>query len=131
MRQLFGVFISAGLAAVLIGCSTAPPATQAPPAPTEGLPAAVAAFSPTSAPASTEAASAPTEQTAPTEQAAPSVQVAPTVQATPPYPTPNPNPICVATPLTVDAKVPPVGEGDWIKGPADAAVTMIEYGDFQ
>jgi len=119
MKQLFGVFISAGLAAVLIGCSTAPPATQAPPAPTEGLPVAVAAVSPTSAPASTEAASAPTEH------------AAPTVQATPPYPTPNPNPICVATPLTVDAKVPPVGEGDWIKGPADAAVTMIEYGDFQ
>ena len=26
---------------------------------------------------------------------------------------------------------PPVGENDWVKGPTDAQVTIIEYSDFQ
>jgi len=32
---------------------------------------------------------------------------------------------------TEQSLVPPVGNGDWTYGPDDAAVTFIEYGDFQ
>jgi len=32
---------------------------------------------------------------------------------------------------TQQALFPPVTEGEWIKGPADAAVTIVEYSDFQ
>lgn len=31
---------------------------------------------------------------------------------------------------TEDAIIPPVGERDWTKGPADAYVTILEYSDF-
>jgi hypothetical protein len=37
-------------------------------------------------------------------------------------PTPDP---------TLAAIFPPVGEKDWVKGPADAAVTIVNYMDFQ
>ncbi len=30
-----------------------------------------------------------------------------------------------------DSPFPPVGEEDWAQGPANAAVTLVEYGDFQ
>jgi ABC-type Fe3+-hydroxamate transport system substrate-binding protein len=39
-----------------------------------------------------------------------------------PQPTPGP---------TEESIFPSPGEGDWIKGPADAEVTIIEYSDFQ
>jgi hypothetical protein len=39
-----------------------------------------------------------------------------------PKPTPDP---------TLQAILPPPGENDWIKGPEDAYVTLVEYGDFQ
>ena len=32
---------------------------------------------------------------------------------------------------TEQAPLPPPGEKDWIKGPADAYVTITEYSDFQ
>ena len=31
----------------------------------------------------------------------------------------------------VSSLFPPVSEGDMVRGPVDAAVTIIEYGDFQ
>jgi hypothetical protein len=37
-------------------------------------------------------------------------------------PTPNP---------TQEALLPPPGEDDWVVGPEGAAVTLIEYSDFQ
>lgn len=30
-----------------------------------------------------------------------------------------------------ESPIPDVGERDWVKGPADAYVTIVEYGDFQ
>jgi hypothetical protein len=38
------------------------------------------------------------------------------------FPTPNP---------TMEALFPPVSEGDWVRGPETASVTLIEYSDFQ
>lgn len=32
---------------------------------------------------------------------------------------------------TVETVYPPISEADWTKGPADAKVTIVEYGDFQ
>lgn len=32
---------------------------------------------------------------------------------------------------TQQALFPPVTEGEWIKGPSNAAVTIVEYSDFQ
>jgi len=32
---------------------------------------------------------------------------------------------------SAESPYPPVGEGDWTRGPASAAVTIIEYSDFQ
>ena len=37
-------------------------------------------------------------------------------------PTPDP---------TEQALLPPVGEGDWIKGSENAQITLLEYSDFQ
>ncbi len=37
-------------------------------------------------------------------------------------PTPGPTPVSI---------FPPVSASDWVKGPATARVTIIEYGDFQ
>lgn len=37
-------------------------------------------------------------------------------------PTPNP---------TVESLLPPPGEKDWVRGPKDARVTIIDYSDFQ
>ncbi|MBN1148704.1 MAG: hypothetical protein JXA78_15700 [Anaerolineales bacterium] len=32
---------------------------------------------------------------------------------------------------TLEALLPPPGEDDWVEGPGDAYVTIIEYGDYQ
>ena len=32
---------------------------------------------------------------------------------------------------TMQAILPPIDSQDWVKGPEDASVTFIEYGDFQ
>jgi hypothetical protein len=32
---------------------------------------------------------------------------------------------------TPESPFPPVSESDWVVGPEDAAITFIEYGDFQ
>jgi len=32
---------------------------------------------------------------------------------------------------TAESIFPPVSDSDWVKGPADAKVTIIEYSDFQ
>lgn len=37
---------------------------------------------------------------------------------------PEPNPTEVSL-------FPPIGDSDWVKGPDSAAVTIVEYGDFQ
>lgn len=51
--------------------------------------------------------------------------------ATPVPPTPSRVP-ATATPVPDHTSVfPPVGPGEWQKGPADARLTIIEYSDYQ
>ena len=74
---------------------------------------------------SPKSASAPT--TASTEIAAPTAtpQPIPSAEAGPSNPTAAP----ASTPTR--EQVVQVQPGDWVRGPADAAVTIIEWGDFQ
>lgn len=68
-------------------------------------------------------ATAPTAtQPAPTEQAATVPQEQPTREFTASEP---------ATCRPETAQIPDIQEGEWVKGPADASITMIEYSDFQ
>jgi hypothetical protein len=49
-----------------------------------------------------------------------------------PQPTPPPA-FCAAQPLTLPAepRIPPLTDADYVHGPADAPITVIEYADFQ
>jgi hypothetical protein len=68
---------------------------------------------------------------------APATTPAPTATAIPPTPTPRPpTPAPVATqafPPTPSGEslFPKVTADDWQLGPADARITIIEYGDYQ
>jgi hypothetical protein len=60
-------------------------------------------------------------QVAQTSTPAPSAQTVPGCTVASPQPTPG---------ATEQSLFPPVGAEDWVKGPADAYLTFIEYGDF-
>ena len=73
-----------------------------------------------------------TEQVQPTEQPAASLDVSSVeVEGPPPPPTCIPNPPRPAPNEQDLAVFSPNPETDWIKGPEDAAITIIEYADFQ
>jgi hypothetical protein len=49
----------------------------------------------------------------------------------PAAPAVSPPAVCQAIPIPINESIPAVSEDDWALGPATAAVTVIEYGDFQ
>jgi hypothetical protein len=126
MNQRWVILIAVGLAALAVLLAACGPATPSP----------VAVASPTDTP---QAASAPATATNAPAAATPTVaqgEAATTVAeaspaATEAFPTPNPNPQCTAVPITADPSIKPVAADEWAKGPADASITVIEYGDFQ
>lgn len=77
---------------------------------------------PTLEPTGTSAAPAETESGGAPTQAADDQKPEPSCQVDPPLPTPNP---------TDEMLFAPDPEEDWIKGPEDARITIVEYGDFQ
>ena len=70
----------------------------------------------------TEMPPTPTEQVPTTEILEEVVQTEPTCVPNPPPPDPSPDELIA---FSADP------ENDWIKGPADASITVIEYADFQ
>jgi len=122
MRLICPMLTAAVLLGLLAACGAAMPAPQAPTSSDSGS----AAVSPTAvaqAAATTEPTATPAAAAGPTPTAAPPATVA--------FPTANPKPECVADPIPEDPNIPPVIASDWSKGPADAPIALIEYGDFQ
>ena len=77
----------------------------------------------TEAPTNTVVNSETPQETAPsTEEVVSTDSPPPGCTVISPKPTPGP---------TQQSLFPPAGEEDWITGPDDAAITIIEYGDFQ
>jgi len=111
-KRLLSV-LSLGLALLISACSSsASPAVSTPVEPPEE--GATTALPPTVAaePTSTEPGPVVVTET----------PADPTCEVDPPRPTPNPTDEML---FSVDP------EEDWTKGPADAAITIVEYGDFQ
>lgn len=73
-------------------------------------------------PPETEAPAAESTPAPPTEAAVVEAQAPAGCTAVSPQPTPGP---------TEQSIFPPVNESDWVKGPDDAYVTILEYSDFQ
>jgi len=122
MNQRLVVLIAVGLAALLAACG---PATPSPVANSTDTPQAASA-----PPTATNVPVAATPTVAEGAVAATTVAEA-SPAATEAFPTPNPNPQCTAVPITSDSNIKPVAADEWSKGPADAEITVIEYGDFQ
>ena len=122
MNQRLVVLIVAGFAVLLAACG---PATPSPVANLTATPQAVSA-----PPTATSVPAAATPTVAEATAAATAVAEA-SPAPTEAFPTPNPNPQCTAVPITADPNIKPVAADEWSKGPADAAITVIEYGDFQ
>ena len=123
------ILILAMLAALLLGAcqsSTATPTSQ------EAIQPTQAAATDTTQP---EQAASSTETLAPAETPTPAITPSPaeTLAVASGEPMPGcrvigsqfePNP-------TMEALFPAVSEKDWVKGPSDAAVTILDFSDFQ
>ena len=123
MNQRWVVLIAVGLAALLAACG---PATPPPVANSTATPQAASA-----PPTATNVPVAATPTVAQGAAAAATTVAEATPAATEAFPTPNPNPQCTAVPIMADPNIKSVAADEWSKGPADAAITVIEYGDFQ
>lgn len=114
-KKIWLLFIT--LALGLAACQTAAPVSEPEAQATE---APVATEAPEQAATATEAEPAATTEA---EGSGEPVSARPaSCTAVSGLPTPSP---------TERSAFPPIDEGDWEKGPEDAHVTIIEYGDFQ
>ena len=121
MNQRWVVLIAVGLAALLAACGPATPS-----------PVAVATEAPQAAAVPPTATNVPAAATPTVAQGAAATTVAEaTPAATEAFPTPNPNPQCTAVPIAADPNIKSATADEWSKGPANADITVIEYGDFQ
>ena len=123
MNQRWVVLIGVGLAGLAVLLAACGPATPAPVAVSTGTPQAAP-------PTATNLPAATTPTVAEGTPAATAVAEA-SPAATEAFPTPNPNPQCTAVPITSDPNIKTVAADEWSKGPANADITVIEYGDFQ
>lgn len=112
---LAGVMLLASLAA----CGGATPAAS--PTAASDTPTAVASVAP--AQAAAESTAAPAAESADEAAASAELPVAPVGPAGPAA--------CNSIEIPDDALTSPATADDWAKGPADAPITLIEYGDFQ
>jgi cyclophilin family peptidyl-prolyl cis-trans isomerase/protein-disulfide isomerase len=118
----------------LAACGSAGTATPESVSSEASEPTAAEPTATTAAEVTEEAASAPTAddtQAAEPEAAAGDSEAEAPAVAEAAYPTPNPDPTCVMAPIPVLPDLPPVTEDDWVRGPEDAKITLIEYADFQ
>ena len=122
MKRYLALLAALTMVLVLAACGSAATQTSEPEAvePTKAAPTEAAPTAETQV--TEEVVAEPTESEPQVEEPAP-------VEAA--YPTPNPDPTCVMAPIPVLPDLPPVTEDDWVRGPEDAKVTMIEYADFQ
>jgi|Deesub1362A_J573_1020465.scaffolds.fasta_scaffold04169_4 hypothetical protein len=88
------------------------------------IPMALAACKP--APSPTAAATA---VPFPTSLPSPAITATARPSILPPAHTPTPS--VKAVPTATPFLLPPVGQGDWSRGPEQAAVTLVVYSDFQ
>jgi vancomycin resistance protein YoaR len=104
--------------------------SAAPPAPAETASAEPVAEQPTQQAVAQVTESAPTATTAttPTASAGGDAPAATVEIAAPTVPLPA---TCQAINIPNDERIPAPSAGDWSEGPADAPLTLIEYGDFQ
>lgn len=107
------------LAMILAGCQGYTPT------PTQAISGESAVDTPGANQPPTAAPATPTKSlagiaTADTSASSSTTTMGCTVQS--PFPTPGP---------TEQSLFPPAGETDWVSGPNSAAITFIEYGDFQ
>ncbi len=124
MNQRWVVLIAVGLATLAVLLAACGPATPSPVA------VAVATNTPQAAAVPPTATNVPAAATPTVAQGATAVAAA-SPAATEAFPTPEPNPQCTAVPITSDPNIKPVAADEWSKGPAGAAITVVEYGDFQ
>jgi hypothetical protein len=111
------VILLASLSLAACGGATPSPTSEgAAPAESE---AAVSTEEPATEVPAAEEATAVVEAPSPTTEAAP-----PTVEASGPA-------SCEAVNIPTNEAISPVADEEWSKGPVDAPVTVIEYGDFQ
>ena len=116
MKKHLMLLAAIGLIPLLAACGSAKPS------PTEAATAttSAAAASPTVSSPATDTPAAVAEETA---------EVVAEAEAA--FPTPNPHPECVTEPIPEEPNSPAVTADEWATGPADALVTLVEYGDFQ